>query len=154
MAGANASDVRNAVEHIVYGYAERIDLGDFAGVAELFAHATYKGGGPDDPGVVGTTPVLEILESMVRRYDDGTPRTKHVTTNLVIDADDDGQSATARSYYTVLQQLDDFPLQPIIAGRYHDRFEVLDRTWRLTERVIFCDLVGDLSRHLTSDPFA
>lgn len=154
MAGANASDVRNAVEHIVYGYAERIDLGDFAGVAELFAHATYKGGGPDDPGVVGTAPVLEILESMVRRYDDGTPRTKHVTTNLVIDADDDGQSATARSYYTVLQQLDDFPLQPIIAGRYHDRFEVLDGTWRLTERVIFCDLVGDLSRHLTSDPFA
>ena len=81
---------------------------------------------PDDPGVVGTAPVLEILETMVRRYDDGTPRTKHVTTNLVIDADDDGTSATARSYYTVLQQLDDFPLQPIIAGRYHDRFEVLD----------------------------
>ena len=146
--------MRNAVEHIVYGYAERIDLGDFAGVAELFAHATYKGGGPDDPGVVGSAPVLEILETMVRRYDDGTPRTKHVTTNLVIDAGDDGTSATARSYYTVFQQLDDFPLQPIIAGRYHDSFEALDGTLHLTERVIFCDLVGDLSRHLTSDPFA
>ncbi|HEY8216880.1 MAG TPA: nuclear transport factor 2 family protein [Acidimicrobiia bacterium] len=152
MPGASAAEVRNAVEHIVYGYAERIDLGDFEGVADLFAHATYKGGGPDDPGVVGSEPVLEILETMVRRYDDGTPRTKHVTTNLVIDADD--AAATARSYYTVYQQLEDFPLQPIIAGRYHDRFAVIDGTWRLTERVIFCDLVGDLSRHLTTDPFA
>jgi hypothetical protein len=152
--GASATEVRNAVEHIVYGYAERIDLGDFAGVADLFAHATYKGGGPDDPGVVGSAAVLEILETMVRRYDDGTPRTKHVTTNLVIDEGDDGESAAARSYYTVFQQLDVFPLQPIIAGRYHDRFSVIDGTWSLTERVIFCDLVGDLSHHLTTDPFA
>jgi hypothetical protein len=151
---ANAGELRNAVEHIVYGYAERIDLGDFAGVAELFAHASYKGGGPDDPGVVGAAPVLEILETMVRRYDDGTPRTKHVTTNLVVDAGPDEDTATARSYYTVFQQLDGFPLQPIIAGRYHDRFGVVDGEWRLTERIIFCDLVGDLSHHLTTDPFA
>jgi hypothetical protein len=148
------SDARGAIEHIVYGYAERIDLGDFAGVAELFAHARYKGGGPDDPGVEGAPPVLEILETMVRRYDDGTPRTKHVTTNLIIDADDAAGTASARSYYTVFQQLDGFALQPIIAGRYHDAFERVDGEWRMTERVIFCDLVGDLSRHLTTDPFA
>lgn len=138
----------------MYGYAERIDLGDFAGVAELFAHAKYKGGGPDDPGVDGAGPVQQILETMVRRYDDGTPRTKHVTTNLVIDADEDAGTATARSYYTVLQELDGFALQPIIAGRYHDTFQRVDGEWRLTERVIFCDLIGDLSRHLTIDPFA
>ncbi len=138
----------------MYGYAERIDLGDFEGVAELFAHALYKGGGPDDPGQRGSAPVLQTLESMVMRYDDGTPRTKHVTTNLVIDADDDAGTATARSYYTVFQQLSGFPLQPIIAGRYHDAFERVDGEWRLTERVIFCDLIGDLSRHLTIDPFA
>jgi hypothetical protein len=145
---------RNAIEHIVYGYAERIDLGDLPGVAELFAHAKYKGGGPDDPGVDGAAPVLKILDSMIRRYDDGTPRTKHVTTNLIIDADESAGTATARSYYTVFQQLEGFPLQPIIAGRYHDAFARVDSEWRLTERVIFCDLVGDLSRHLTIDPFA
>lgn len=154
MPAARQSEVRNAIEHIVYGYAARVDLGDFAGVAQLFAHAKYKGGGPDDPGVDGADPVQQIFETMVRRYDDGTPRTKHVTTNLVIDADEDAGTATARSYYTVLQQLDGFPLQPIIAGRYHDAFERVDGEWRLTERVIFCDLIGDLSRHLTIDPFA
>jgi 3-phenylpropionate/cinnamic acid dioxygenase small subunit len=147
------ADLRAAIEHIVYGYAERVDLGDFAGVAELFADAVYKGGGPDDPGVEGSTPVQQIFESMVRRYDDGTPRTKHVTTNLIIDAGEEAGTATARSYYTVFQQVDDTPLQPIIAGRYHDRFARVDGAWRLTERVIFCDLIGDLSRHLTVDPF-
>jgi SnoaL-like domain len=147
-------DARTAIEHIVYGYAERIDLGDLAGVAELFADALYKGGGPDDPGVQGAAPVQQILETMVRRYDDGTPRTKHVTTNLIIDADDDAGAATSRCYYTVFQQVGDTPLQPIIAGRYHDSFARVDGQWRLSERVIFCDLVGDLSRHLTVDPFA
>ena len=151
---AKQPDARSAIEHIVYGYAERVDLGDFAGVAELFTHARYKGGGPDDPGVEGSAPVQQIFESMVRRYDDGTPRTKHVTTNLIIDANEDAGAATTRSYYTVFQQVDATPLQPIIAGRYHDEFARVDGTWRLTERVIFCDLIGDLSRHLTVDPFA
>ena len=33
------------------------------------------------------------------------------------------------SYFTVFQQVDDFPLQPIVAGRYEDRFERVDATW-------------------------
>jgi 3-phenylpropionate/cinnamic acid dioxygenase small subunit len=147
------TDARTAIERIVYGYAERVDAGDFAGLAELFRHARYKGGGPDDPGVVGADAVLEIQERMVRRYPDGTPRTKHVTTNLVVAAGEPAGTATARSYFTVLQQVDDFPLQAIIAGRYHDQFERVADEWRLTERVIFCDLIGDLSHHLTIDPF-
>jgi len=147
------TDARTAIEHIVYGYAARVDAGDFAGLADLFRHATYKGGGADDPGVVGSAAVLEIQERMVRRYADGTPRTKHVTTNLVIDADEAAGTAAARSYFTVLQQVDDFPLQAIIAGRYHDQFGRVDGEWVLTERIIFCDLIGDLSHHLTVDPF-
>ena len=154
MSRASTTDARSAIEHIVYGYAELIDLGDLKGVAALFSHARYKGGGPDDPGVKGSAAVLQILDSMVRRYDDGTPRTKHVTTNLVIDTDESAGTATSRSYYTVFQQLEGFPLQPVISGRYHDTFARTDGEWRLTERVIFCDLVGDLSQHLTIDPFA
>ena len=53
----------------------------------------------------------------------GTPHTKHLVTNLVIDVDDVAGTASARSYFTVLQSLPDFPLQPIIAGRYRDDFE-------------------------------
>jgi hypothetical protein len=36
----------------------------------------------------------------------------------------------------------------IIAGRYHDAFATIDGEWRFTDRLIFSDLVGDLSHHL------
>jgi 3-phenylpropionate/cinnamic acid dioxygenase small subunit len=146
-------DARSGIERIVYGYADRVDAGDFAGMAELFAHALYKVS-PDDPGIRGADAVRGVMESMVMRHDDGTPRTKHVTTNLVIEADAGERTARSRSYFTVFQQLEGFPLQPIIAGRYLDAFERVDDAWRLTERVILCDLFGDLSRHLHGDPFA
>jgi hypothetical protein len=81
-------------------------------------------------------------------YEDGTPRTKHVITNLVIELAPDGATATARSYFTVLQATDGLALQPIIAGRYHDAFARDEGTWRFSERVIHPDLQGDLSRHM------
>ena len=58
-----------------------------------------------------------------RLYPDGTPGTKHVTTNLIIEIDDQATGAAARSYFTVLQAVPGLPLQPILAGRYRDRFQ-------------------------------
>ena len=61
-----------------------------------------------------------------------------------------GARATCRSYYTVFQQTDEVPLQPIVAGRYHDEFaRAVD--WRFTRRHMIVDLVGDLSKHLLFD---
>ena len=87
------------------------------------------------------------------RYDgvilyDGVPNTKHVISNVTIEIADDRASASARSYFTVLQGRPDFALQPIIAGRYHDRFERADGEWRFADRQIIPDLIGDLSHHL------
>ena len=49
----------------------------------------------------------------------------------------------------MFQQADGSPLQPIIAGRYHDRFTRIDGTWRFTHRdYSLSDLFGDLTRHL------
>jgi hypothetical protein len=81
-------------------------------------------------------------------YPDGTPRTKHVITNVVVDFDESGDAASARSYFTVMQATDDFRLQPIIAGRYRDRFEKVDSVWRFSERIIHPELYGDLSHHM------
>jgi hypothetical protein len=82
---------------------------------------------------------------------DGVPGTKHVISNLTVEVDEPGTTARARSYFTVLQTRPDFPLQPIIAGRYHDHFERVDGVWRFADRQIIPDLVGDLSRHMRSD---
>jgi hypothetical protein len=88
--------------------------------------------------------------STADQYDPASaPATRHLTTNLIIDVVDDLRTATARSYFTVLQGRPDFPLQPIIAGRYYDRFECIGQRWRFCERLEYIDLVGDLSRHLT-----
>jgi len=149
------SESRDAISKLIITYAERVDLGDFEGVGVLFEHSTYRSAvGDGTVTYTGSDEVQATMEHMVRRYEDGTPRTKHVTTNLMIDVDDGAGTATAKSYFTVLQQLDDLPLQTIIAGRYHDRFERVAGEWQFADRLIFSDLIGDLSHHLTVDPYA
>jgi hypothetical protein len=146
------SDDWHAIETLIMTYAERVDLGDFGGVADLFDGATYRSALGDDVMVQeGRGAVLNTFETMVRKYDDGTPRTKHVTTNVMVEVD--GDTATARSYYTVMQQTEVLALQPIICGRYHDAFAKQGGAWRFTDRLIFSDLIGDLSQHLTVDFF-
>lgn len=138
---------RAAIERLILSYAERIDRGDFAGVGELFADGAIAG--PDGAPIArGSEAVRQLYERTTRRYEDGTPRTKHVTSNLIVDTDETRGEAHARSYFTVLQALPDFPLQPVVAGRYEDRFERVANRWRFAERRMFVELVGDLSRHL------
>jgi hypothetical protein len=93
-------------------------------------------------------PIEELLRDNVIVYDDGTPRTKHVTTNIAIEVDEEAGTAVSRSYFTALQALPDLALQPIVSGRYEDRFEHRDGQWRFAERRVLTDLVGDVSRHL------
>lgn len=146
------ADDWHAVETLIMTYAERVDLGDYEGVAALFDHATYRAEhGGEIASQEGAAAVLATFTTMVRKYPDGTPRTKHVTTNLMVEVD--GDTATSRCYYTVFQQTDELRLQPIIAGRYHDRFERVDGVWRFADRLIFSDLIGDLSRHLLVDVY-
>jgi ketosteroid isomerase-like protein len=134
-----------AIRALVHEYAERIDAGELDAVAALFSHGTWSSPGRGMP--------LRGAEQVRRAYDgvilyDGVPCTKHVISNVTIEIADDGVTATARSYFTVLQARPDFPLQPIIAGRYHDRFERVDGAWRFADRQIIPDLIGDLSQHL------
>jgi 3-phenylpropionate/cinnamic acid dioxygenase small subunit len=138
--------VRDAIAALIFTYAERIDAGDLDGVAALFRDATYRSrqGGSYD----GCDAVRAVLSQKVILYSDGTPRTKHVTSNLIIEVEASVTSATARSYFTVLQATDTLPLQPIVAGRYHDRFVRESDVWRFADRLIFVDLIGDLSQHL------
>jgi 3-phenylpropionate/cinnamic acid dioxygenase small subunit len=142
---------RAAIAALVYTYAERIDAGDFDGVAELLAEAEVTAEGTDRRWR-GRDEVRGLYESGTRRHADGTPRTKHVTTNLVVDVDEEGGTATARSYYTVLQAVPGaLALQPIVAGRYRDRFEAAGGRWRFAGRHMVVDLVGDLGHHLRFD---
>jgi hypothetical protein len=98
--------------------------------------------------VVDRDGLLEVWRSLVAIHDDGTPRTRHLVATPILEVDEGADSATCRSTYTVFQQVADGPLQPIISGRYHDRFERVDGTWRFAERTYAVDLVGDVSDHM------
>lgn len=139
------------IANLLYLYAERLDAGDLPGVAELFRHARIKT--KEGAPTIGAEELLALFSASVKRYACGTPRTKHVVTNPIIEIDEATHRATARSYYTVLQSVDGLALQPIAAGRYHDAFERVDGVWRFSFRdYTLFDFAGDLSHHLNPIP--
>jgi len=134
------------ITNLLHRYAELVDSGDFDGVGALFAKATLLfGDGKEGKGA----DLRDNMRAMVRLYPCGTPRTKHVVTNAIVEVDEAAGTAACRSYYSVMQQTEVLPLQVICAGRYHDRFVREDGEWRFSERdYSLMDLVGDLSQHL------
>ena len=135
-----------AIANLVYRYAECIDSGDLEGAAALFAHASIYMG--EQLGELAAAQVLELWRKSIIIHEDGTPRSKHVITNPIIEVDEVANTGTCRTYYTVMQQAGDGPLQAVICGRYHDRFERVDGEWRFSWRdYSLHDLPGDMSRH-------
>jgi 3-phenylpropionate/cinnamic acid dioxygenase small subunit len=136
-----------AITNLLYRYAELMDAGDLEGVAALFARAKVKIGGGEV--VEGAAPMLALWRAHVRLYPCGTPRTKHVITNPIIELDEEAGTATCRSYYTVFQATPDLPLQAICAGRYDDAFVRVEGIGNFSQRdYSLLDLIGDVSQHL------
>ena len=135
--------------NLLYRYAELIDAGRFQQIAdELFSHARLVVGS-EGAAPLDAAGMLEMFRNTTIQYDDGSLRTKHVITNPIIEVDEQSGTATCRSYYTVFQQTATLPMQPIVSGRYHDRFERVGGVWRFAERdYTLVDLIGDVSGHL------
>jgi len=138
-------DQYRQISDLMFRYAELFDTGRFDEFAALFEHGQWHKAGPGAPAT------RRWIEDNVRLYD-GLPRTKHVTTNVVADVDEDAGTATASAYVTIFQALPDFPLQPIFCGRYQDRLTRINGEWRWTERRVLNDLYGDISRHVRYAP--
>jgi 3-phenylpropionate/cinnamic acid dioxygenase small subunit len=135
------SDAVQQISDLMFRYAELFDTGRFDEFAALFEHGQWHRAGP------GAAAARQWIDDNVQLYD-GQPRTKHVTTNVVVAVDEDAGTAIASAYVTVFQALPDFPLQPIFSGRYSDRLARIDGEWRWTERRVLNDLYGDISRHV------
>ena len=144
---------RIRIQALIHGYAELLDGGDLDGVAALFEHGAWGSPNRGQP-IHGAAAIRKRNYDPVIIYADGTPRTKHVISNVTIEHEDGSSEATARTYFTVWQAVDGFPLQAILVGRYHDRFEKVDDAWRFAHREVFPDLVGDLGHHMRGGPLA
>ncbi len=136
-----------AITALVYRYAELLDAGDVDGVVGLFAGATWRS---DATGAVLRTPEeIRAVYDRVILYD-GSPKTRHLMNNLVVDLVEGADEATGRCYYTVLQGIDaGAPIQTVLSGRYHDRYRRGPQGWQFADRVFVIDLAGDLSRHFS-----
>lgn len=142
------SDDRDAIENLLARYCELFDSGDMEGYAALFEDATIANQFSTSSGAAG---VKAFFDENGLFYD-GLPHTRHVTTNIHVEVAPDGTTAEARSYVTVFQALEDFPLQPIFIGQYQDQLVKRDGGWRFASRACEPYLAGDLSRHARQYP--
>lgn len=141
----DALSARFAITDLLYRYAELIDAGDFDGVGELLGRGNFM-------GVRDSSSIAKLFATTTRRFPEhgNTPRTRHMVLNPIVDID--GDSASARSTFCVVQGTETVPLQPIVVGRYADTFARDDDGWYFTERKVDVELVGDVSAHLMIDP--
>lgn len=151
--------VRAEAAQLLYRYAELIDDGDFAGVGALLGGATVTLA-DGTPIATGATEVEALYTATTRRLADGTPRTQHVVSNVIVepvtagpDHDRGGERWEVRARFTVLQATDDLPLQPVAAGRYRDVVERdADGRLAIVVHAMAPILWGDISEHLLLDP--
>ncbi|MGH0032417.1 MAG: nuclear transport factor 2 family protein [Myxococcota bacterium] len=141
-------DSATQLTNLLYTYGGLVDAGDFAGIGELLAHAVVT----DATGRLelrGADAVRTLYEKTTRRYPDtGTPKTKHVISNPILDIDEDAGRASSTSHYVVWQQTETLPLQAIVTGHYEHTFERIEGTWRIATHRFYVDQVGDVSQHL------
>lgn len=136
-----------AIEKILFRYARCVDSADWEGLGELFRYGQVLTEGTDTV-TVGSEAVSEVWRTVNQVYPDGTLRTQHVITNVIVDVSDEGDSATADAYFMVFQATPQLPLQPIVGGRYEDTFHKIDDVWWYKQMKIHVRLVGDVSNHL------
>ncbi len=134
-----------AIRALVTAYCDRLDAGDFDGVAALFVRGAFRS--PAGTDLVGSDAVRRMYDAVIR-YADGTPHTQHVLGTVLVEVDPVAGTAVARSHFTVFQSVPGSLLRPVLAGRYHDTFTRADGAWWFTERMVRPDLEGDLSRHM------
>jgi 3-phenylpropionate/cinnamic acid dioxygenase small subunit len=137
------------ITNLIYTYAEYMDAGDFSAIGAIFEHAAISVEGSDDV-ISGKDEIVALYHRSAQLYPDtGTPKTKHVITNAIVNVEEDLDAASSRSYFIVLQAVEGvLALQPILAGRYRQTFERVEGIWRFKAIHIIWDLVGDLSSHM------
>lgn len=147
---AGTWESHHAITALMFRYAECVDAANFGGIAELFSNGRITNEGVEG-AIIGPDAVRKLYERTNRVHDDGTTRTRHMNSNLMVDIDEGAGRASARSSFVVFQQTPALALQPIVSGRYRDTFVRAGDDWSFECRHILVDHVGNVSEHLTFD---
>ena len=142
---------RFAIQDLMFRYAECVDLARFDALGALFTHGSL--GAEGNERMRGASQIGKFYAATNKVHADGTLRTRHLASNPIIEVSGEGPSrrASSRSYFVVFQATADVPLQPIVAGRYHDRFHRIDEAWWFEDRLVLVDQIGNMKDHLSFD---
>lgn len=136
------------IRNLMFRYCELMDAGDIEAVADMFGEATIVMA--DGNVATGRDEVLALFAGGNRaERTSGGRKSKHVNTNVLVEADEDAGTAIARSYWVLLVATSlDEPVRPIMGGAYHDEFVARDGRWRFAKRTYLVDLVGSETKAL------
>ena len=138
---------RIAIENLVARYARCVDAADYEELGRLFADGRITADVTDGV-LIGHAAVRDFYATTNRTHADGTARTHHIVTNLEYRTVETERVALD-SCFTVFQCTERLPLQPIVAGRYHDVFVKSRGGWRFESKHIIVSHLGNLAEHLT-----
>ncbi|MDP9094584.1 MAG: nuclear transport factor 2 family protein [Actinomycetota bacterium] len=114
----SAGDRRNAIENLLYRYAQLADDLDAAGVADLLAAATVQIG---DKAPVAGAELVELFRGMFA----GTPAGRHLLSNMVITESPHGAQSSCRYVRWVLGN----PPTVVSIGVYQATFRADAGVW-------------------------
>jgi SnoaL-like domain len=87
---------QGAIHRLLASYVHYVDERKFAAVAELLQHAEF-----DVVGKSVSSREQIHHEAAVKRHADGSPRTWHTLSKILIDIDPSGDTAKSASYFIV-----------------------------------------------------
>lgn len=128
---ASSSEVQ--IQNLMNRYCYMVDLGDYEGVAELLKYAKYIG---PQGTLEGKDKIATFLKENSLTDIDGKTKTLHANSNIIIEVNEDANTARALCYCTVFQALDTQPLHVFATGKYIDAFERKNGEWYFIYREI------------------
>lgn len=134
------------ISALIARYARLVDTAAYDELGTMFETGEITANRNGEP-LRGPAAIAEFYGRTNKSYGDAGASTLHIVTNLEFEELTDA-SAVVRSCFVVLQRRPELPLQPIVCGRYIDRFARGAEGWRYAVKHIEVGLVGDVSHHL------
>lgn len=118
---------------LAHRYCRAVDRGDFAALRDF-----YHPDAADAHGSFSSGPVGDFIDQMVAARPFLRSMQHHVTTvNFAVDGDvAEGEIYTIATHTFMAGEHD---VDVVVGGRYLDRYEKRDATWRIAERAIVTD---------------
>jgi hypothetical protein len=140
------------IEQKIYRMGYALERGDFAAVGRLLRHATFGADRIGRAAFRGEDEIREQYERTNRTYPGHGRATREIYSNVLVDVDLDAGTAESTTAYTVAQQVPDSgrPFELLVAGRYEDRWALIDGEWYWIDRYIVVQFKNDLDAHMHS----